>query len=160
MKTFFYLLLLSTFLFSCTNSGNTNSKEISTESNKFDAELAKELNADNYGMKTYVMAFLKRGPNRSQDSITASNLQRSHLDNITKLANAGKLVLAGPFLDTGDLKGIYIFDVATIEEAKKLTESDPAIQQGSLIMELKLWYGSAALLQINEIHKKIAKIEI
>ena len=160
MKTFFYLLLLSTFLFSCTNSGNTNSEEISTESNKFDAELAKELNADNYGMKTYVMAFLKRGPNRSQDSITASNLQRSHLDNITKLANAGKLVLAGPFLDTGDLKGIYIFDVATIEEAKKLTESDPAIQQGSLIMELKLWYGSAALLQINEIHKKIAKIEI
>ncbi|MEX1384282.1 YciI family protein [Lutibacter sp.] len=160
MKTFFYFLLLSTSLFSCTNSGNTNSKEISSESNKFDAELAKKLNADNYGMKTYVMAFLKRGPNRSQDSITAANLQRSHLENITKLANAGKLVLAGPFLDTGDLRGIYIFDVATIEEAKKLTETDPAIQQGSLVMELKLWYGSAALLQINEIHKKIAKIEI
>lgn len=51
MKTFFYLLLLSTFLFSCTNSGKTNSKEIPSESNKFDAELAKELNADNYGMK-------------------------------------------------------------------------------------------------------------
>lgn len=160
MKTFFYFLLLSTSLFSCTNSGNTNSKEISSEENKFDAELAKKLNADNYGMKTYVMAFLKRGPNRSQDSITAANLQRSHLENITKLANAGKLVLAGPFLDTGDLRGIYIFDVATIEEAKKLTETDPAIQQGSLVMELKLWYGSAALLQINEIHKKIAKIEI
>ena len=136
------------------------SKKLSSVSHKFDSALAKKLNADNYGMKTFVMAFLKRGPNRSQDSITASNLQRSHLDNITKLANAGKLVLAGPFLDTGDLKGIYIFDVATIEEAKKLTESDPAIQQGSLVMELKLWYGSAALLQINEIHKTIQKTEI
>lgn len=106
------------------------------------------------------MAFLKRGHNRSQDSITTANLQRSHLDNITKLANAGKLVLAGPFLDVGDLRGIYIFDVSTIEEAKKLTETDPAIQQGSLVMELKLWYGSAALIQINQIHKKIAKIKI
>ena len=111
-------------------------------------------------MKTYVMAFLKRGPNRSQDSITAANLQRSHLDNITKLAQMGKLVVAGPFLDTGDLRGIYIFDVGTIEQAKKLTETDPAIQQGTLVMELKLWYGSAALLKTNEIHKKIAKVEI
>jgi len=48
-------------------------------------------------MKTFVMAFLKRGPNRSQDSITAANLQRLYLNNITKLAKAGKLVLADPF---------------------------------------------------------------
>jgi len=86
-------------------------------------------------MKTFVMAFLKRGPNRSQDSITAANLQRLYLNNITKLAKAGKLVLAGPFLDTGDIRGVYIFDVSTIEEAKTFTETAPAIQQGSLIME-------------------------
>ena len=111
-------------------------------------------------MKTFVMAFLKRGPNRPQDSIAAADLLRSHLDNILTLAQTGKLVVAGPFIDTGDLRGIYIFDVATIEEAKKLTETDPAIQQSSLVMELKLWYGSAALLQINEIHKTIQKTEI
>ena len=111
-------------------------------------------------MKTFVMAFLKRGPNRPQDSIAAADLLRSHLDNILTLAQTEKLVVAGPFIDTGDLRGIYIFDVATIEEAKKLTETDPAIQQSSLVMELKLWYGSAALLQINEIHKTIQKTEI
>lgn len=160
MKTLVSFLLLSVLLISCTNSTNKTSKKTPSKPDAFDAELAKKLNADDYGMKTYVMAFLKRGPNRTQDSISAAKLQRGHLDNITKLAEAGKLVLAGPFLDSGDLRGIYIFDVSTIEEAKKLTETDPAIQQGSLVMELKLWYGSAALLQINETHKKIAKIKI
>jgi len=76
------------------------------------------------------------------------------------LAEEGKLVLAGPFLDDGDLRGIYIFDAKTIEEAEAWTNSDPAVQAGSLIMELHPWYGSAGVMAINEIHKKIAEIEI
>jgi uncharacterized protein YciI len=160
MKSIIYVILMAALAISCTNSTKNTSEESPTELNIFDEDLAKKLNADDYGMKTFVMAFLKRGPNKSQDSITSAKLQRAHLDNITKLAEEGKLVLAGPFLDSGDLRGIYIFDVATLEEAKKLTETDPAIKAGSLAMELKLWYGSAALLKVNEIHKKIAKINI
>ena len=79
--------------------------------------------------------------------------------NITRLANEGVLVLACPFLDDGDLKGIYIFDVESVEEARKLTESDPAAQAGSLIMEMHPWYGSAGVMEINQIHKKVAKIK-
>ena len=130
------------------------------ESQEFDADLAEELGADEYGMKQYIMANLIKGPNRSQDSITAAMLQRAHLDNITRLAEAGKLILAGPFLDDGEVRGIYIFDVKTIEEAKKLTETDPAIQAGRLAMELRPWYGSAALLKVNEIGKRIVKKKI
>ena len=126
----------------------------------FDSVLAQKLGADDYGMRQYVMAFLKRGPNRSQDSTEAAMLQRAHLDNIGRLAEEGKLALAGPFLDNGDLRGIYIFNVKTIEEAEELTKSDPAIQQGRLVMELHPWYGSAGLMQVNEIHNKIAKINI
>lgn len=126
----------------------------------FDEALAKQLGADDYGMKKYVMAFLKAGPNRSGDQQTRMQLQRAHLDNITRLANEGKLVLAGPFLDSGDIRGIYIFDVETIEEAEALTKTDPAIQAGSLIMELHPWYGSAALLKINAWHERIAKRKI
>lgn len=33
---------------------------------QYDETLAKKTGADAYGMKTYVMAFLKTGPNRSQ----------------------------------------------------------------------------------------------
>ncbi|MBK9460256.1 MAG: hypothetical protein IPN94_12680 [Sphingobacteriales bacterium] len=119
--------------------------------------LAQHLGADNYGMKQYVMAFLKAGPNRSQDEETAAKLQTAHLKNIQRLAAEGKLLLAGPFLDDGNVRGIYIFNVPTLDEAEKLTQTDPAIQAGSLVMELHLWYGSAALQQINELHNAIAK---
>lgn len=123
----------------------------------YDSVLAKRLKADEHGMRMYVMAFLKRGPNRGQDSVTAANLQRAHLANIERLAKEGKLVLAGPFMDRGDVRGIYVFDVATIDEAKALTETDPSIQAGRLVMELHPWYSSAALLEVNRIHEKIAK---
>ena len=55
---------------------------------------------------------------------------------------------------------IYVFAVKTIDEAEKLTESDPAVKAGRLIMELHPWFGSAALMEVNEIHKQIAKEEI
>lgn len=121
---------------------------------------AKQYGADEYGMKKYVIAFLKSGPNRESDPVKAQELQKAHLNNIGKMAEAGKLVVAGPFLDNGDLRGIYIFNVETIEEARKLTETDPAIISGSLIMELKPWYGSAALMEVNAIHMTLSKSEI
>jgi len=106
------------------------------------------------------MAFLKAGPNRDQDSTTAANLQTAHLENIGRLAEAGKLSLAGPFMDDGEMRGIYIFNVTTIEEAKKLTETDPAIQAGRLEMELHPWYGSAALMEVNNLHNRLQKKDI
>lgn len=124
---------------------------------RYDSAKAKAWGADDYGMKRYVMAFLKRGPNRPETPEKAKELQAAHLQNIERLAEEGKLVLAGPFLDNGELRGIYIFNVPSVEEAKKLTETDPAIQAGSLIMELKEWYGSAALMAINDLHKSIQK---
>ena len=121
----------------------------------YDAALAKKLKADQYGMRTYVMAFLKAGPNRNRSREDAQKLQQAHMANINRLAAEGKLVLAGPFADDGPLRGIYIFDVATVAEAEALTRSDPAIQAGSLVMELHPWYGSAALMMVNEVHGKI-----
>lgn len=123
----------------------------------YDSALAKRLKADAIGMRKYVMAFLKRGPNRSQDSVTAANLQRAHMENIGRMAKEGKLVLAGPFLDDGELRGIYVFNVETIEEAKALTETDPAIKAGRLVMELHPWYGSAAVQEITAIHERLSK---
>lgn len=123
----------------------------------FNKVLADSLKADEFGMKTYVMAFLKKGPNRNHDEATASQLQRDHLNNISRLAKEGKLIVAGPFLEDGDIRGIYIFNVTTIEEAAKLTATDPAIQAGRLTMELHVWYGSAALMLVNPVHQTIAK---
>ncbi|MCC6461796.1 MAG: hypothetical protein IT260_15075 [Saprospiraceae bacterium] len=126
----------------------------------YDPALAAQLGADDYGMKAYVMAFLKKGPNRSQDSTTAANLQKAHMENIVRMAESGKLVAAGPFLDNGEVRGIYIFNVATVEEARALTASDPAIQAGRLAMELHPWYGSAALQLLVPLHKRLEKKNI
>ncbi len=77
--------------------------------------------------------------------------------NINRMAEEGKLVVAGPFMDDGEWCGIYIFNVTTVEEAKALTETDPAIQAGRLVMELHPWYGSASIVRISDLHKNIAK---
>jgi len=125
----------------------------------FNPELAKEMGADDYGMRKYVMAFLKKGPNRTKDSIKAAELQKAHMANIGRLAEEGKLAIAGPFLDDGELRGIYIFNVETVEKARALTATDPAIKAGSLVMELHPWYGSAALGLVNKNHDKMSKIK-
>jgi uncharacterized protein YciI len=126
----------------------------------YDSTYAKSLGADDYRMRKYVMAFLKEGPNRDQDSAEVAQIQLAHMNNINEMADKGQLVLAGPFLDDTSIKGIYVFAVETVEEAQKLTETDPAIQKGRLIMELHPWYGSAAMMEITDIHTKISKIEI
>ncbi|MBK6673011.1 MAG: hypothetical protein IPG49_05795 [Proteobacteria bacterium] len=123
----------------------------------YDAALATKLRADDIGMRMYVMALLKAGPNRNRPPEEARALQAAHMANINRLAAEGKLVLAGPFGDDGPLRGIYIFDVATVAEAEALTRTDPAVQAGQLAMELHPWYGSAALMMVNEVHAKIQK---
>lgn len=124
---------------------------------EYDSLLAAELGADAYGMRTYVLALLKAGPNRSQDSTEAARLQRAHMDNIQRMADEGQLVLAGPFIDSGELRGIYVFDAESVEEAREMTMTDPAVQAGRLEMELHRWYGSAALLELEDIQRRITR---
>jgi uncharacterized protein YciI len=90
-------------------------------------------------LKAYYLVLLKKGPNRTQDSATAAKIQKDHLDNINRLASIGKLNVAGPFLDDGDMRGIFIFDSGNEQEVRSLVESDPAIIAGRLIYELHPW---------------------
>lgn len=155
------LIFFSSFFIAnfCKAQPSLSNEDIS-DSPVYDSILAKKTGADQYGMRTYYFAYLKVGPNRSQDSLQAAKLQRAHMDNIGRLANEGKLIVAGPFLDKGEVRGIYIFCVNSLEEAKALTETDPAVQAGRLVMDIHPWYGSAAMMLIPDLHKKVAKIEI
>ena len=135
-------------------------KKIENKKPVFDSSLAKKLGADDYGMKKYVMAFLREGKNKNLDSVESANLQIAHLKNIIRLADEGKLIVAGPFLDDQPVRGIFIFNVSSIEEAKKLTGTDPAIRAGVLEMDLRPWYGSAALIEAIRLHKIIEKKSI
>jgi len=159
--TSFHLLVILTSL-SCGTTEDVIQSTIKTEEMEegFDAALSEKLGADEYGMKKYIFANLKRGENRNLSKDEASALQRKHLENIARLADEGKLWLAGPFLDDGEVRGIYIFNVETIEEAEALVNSDPAIRAGTLEMELRPWYGTAALGMVNEYHAKLQKTNV
>ena len=93
--------------------------------------------ADN--LKPYFLVILKKGPTRNQDSVTAAKIQKAHLENINHMAASGKLNVAGPFLDEGDMRGIFIFDSGNEDEVKKLVENDPAVKAGRLIYEIHPW---------------------
>ncbi|SHG32786.1 YciI family protein [Pedobacter caeni] len=129
------------------------------ENNKnYDEKLAKELNADEYGMKVYVLAILKTGIEKSFSKAKQDSVFKGHMTNIGKLVTDGKLVVAGPLgKNDKNYRGIFILDVPTIEEAKKLVDTDPAIQSKLLDVDLIIWYGSAALKETLKIHSKIEK---
>ena len=123
----------------------------------YDSILAKKLHADNYGMKMYVFVMLKTGTNTLTDKAAKDKAFQGHMKNIQKMADEGKLAVAGPFENGGNNRGIFILNVSTFEEAKALLEGDTAIKEKYLEPELTQWYGSAALMETPEIHKKIQK---
>lgn len=123
----------------------------------FDAALAQKLGADDYGMHSYVLVILKTGPNKMPAGPERDAMFRGHFANIKRLANEGKLVLAGPFDGTSDWRGMFVFDAKTVDEAKALTATDPVIESGEMVAEYHVYYGSAALKLVNETHAKIQK---
>jgi len=125
MKSYTTGILFTLFLFSISLNTLTAQTDIEKE----------------YQMKQYFMVFLKAGPNRSQDSLTTTKIQEGHLNNIARLVNEKKMVLAGPFMDDGPYMGIFVFDVATKEEVIQLLQTDTAVKAGRLDYEIHPWYG-------------------
>ena len=100
-------------------------------------------------MRTYYMGLLRRGPawsaERTPEVIAIS---KGHMDHIGEMAKSGALLVAGPFLDAkgpGDLMGVFIFGVATIDEARALAEADPAVKAGRFTVEVKPWMAGKGL---------------
>jgi len=91
-------------------------------------------------MNTVYLALLKKGPNRTEkETPEVQELQKAHIANIERLAKLGKIVAAGPFGDDGNLRGIFVFRVSSLEEAQELCATDPMIKVGRLTAELHPW---------------------
>ncbi len=123
----------------------------------FDADLAQSLGADDYGMRSYVLVILKTGPAEITDEARRKELFAGHFSNMARLAADEKLAVAGPFIEGGEKRGLFIFNVADIAEAEDLVKTDPAVAAGIFTPELTKFYGSAALMTINETHARIQK---
>lgn len=95
--------------------------------------------ADPVTVETVYFGFLNRGPNRGQDAETAKRLQEEHLRYMDGQSKEGRLVVAGPFMVDTPRRGIVIYRVPTMEEAKQRAEADPMVKAGRLAVELHPW---------------------
>lgn len=127
----------------------------------YDAALAQKTGADDMGMRKYVLVILKTSAKPMPKGPERDKMFQGHFANIKRLSDAGKLIVAGPFGDRntgeGSWRGMFVFAVPTIDEAKALTATDPVLQNGEMIAEYHELYSTAALMLIPETYLKVAK---
>lgn len=125
----------------------------------YDKVLAEKLGGDDYGMKSYFLVILKTGMNTTTDRDLIVQSFRGHLDNIQKMTEEGKIVVAGPLgKNENSYRGIFILNnIDSEEDVRELLLTDPAIENGLLDFEIFTWYGSAALPEYLPVSDKIWK---
>jgi len=124
---------------------------------RYDAALAESLGADERGMRSYVLVVLKTGPTKVPDGEKRTQMFAGHMANIQRLADEKKLVFAGPLDGIDGWRGIFIFAAPDIATAKTYVSTDPVIINGEMIAEYHVLYGSAGLMMMNEINRRISK---
>ncbi|MES2882449.1 MAG: hypothetical protein V4676_09900 [Bacteroidota bacterium] len=145
--------VFSIMLFICCLAANAQ-----VTNSKYDKALADSLNADEYGMKMYVLVILKTGSNTTASKSTSDSLFGGHMQNIKRMVADGKLAVAGPLKkNEKNYRGIFILNVKTVDEANLLLANDPAISAKLLDAEVYSWYGSAALPMYLPASDKIGK---
>ncbi len=95
-----------------------------------------------YMMKKYFIVYLKAGPNQDHNPEEAAKIQKGHRDNMNMLAKQGSLCIAGPMGDDGDVRGIMILSVPTLEEVEDMVAKDPAVIARRLIMDIQPFWAA------------------
>ncbi len=96
-----------------------------------------------FEFETFQLVLLVRPADRKEiPRAEAEAIQAQHLAHLTRMAESGKMMVAGPFGDQSDpsLRGACLYRVATAEEARALAEADPAVKAGRLRVEVVTWY--------------------
>lgn len=120
-----------------------------------DPALAAKFGADERGMRPYVLVILKTGSNKMPGGPERDAMFRGHFANMQRLSDEGKLVLAGPLDGVDGWRGLFVFAVADIEQARQLAATDPVLVNGEMVAEYHAYYGSAALIGLPDVHKRL-----
>lgn len=95
-----------------------------------------------YHMKQYWFALYTTGDAAPLDSATSATTLKAHLDYQDMQAKRGLIVMAGPYGDNGNWRGLLLYDVDTKEEVEGYLKADPFVQAGQLKYEIHPWYGA------------------
>ena len=111
----------------------------SDDKEKSDKKDEAKVEAEMASPTTYVVGIVTRGENWEQDSLKALELQESHVKFLEFLRKQEKLIASGPLTTNMDARGLYIFNVSTIEEATAIMSRDKAIEEGWIRMDFHIW---------------------
>lgn len=84
--------------------------------------------------RRYIVGLLRNGPATVPGKFTTLQLS-----SIQQWKRDDSIVIGGLSPGDSDLRGLYIFQVDSIEEAEALVAPDPAIQSGQLRFEFHTW---------------------
>jgi uncharacterized protein YciI len=100
-------------------------------------------------MEQYVVGLMYRGEKWEPSSPGGRELLRQHPAFVGKLVEQGVMAVAGPFGETGDLNGIFIYRVRA-DQAAKLVQDDILVKAGYLKPELHPWITAKGVLAPGE----------
>lgn len=129
------ITILAIVLCACTHH---EQKKAITESAKYDLE--SDTTVHTKEMKRFWLVELKKGPNRNQDSVSRAKIQAAHIANIERLAQEGKIIMAGPIGVEDDLQGIFLMNCKDSTEVESFVKKDTAVMTGRLIMKYYPWW--------------------
>jgi uncharacterized protein YciI len=103
----------------------------------------------------FVFVLLKTGPKSAEMSAgEKAKVMSGHMANIIRLADERKLVIAGPFskpLSEPDWRGLFVFDVAEVAEAQRLTATDPGVIAGVFVSEAHPWRATSHIRKLHDL---------
>ena len=109
----------------------------------------------------YTFVFLRApadAPELSEDELATA--MAGHFQNMGRLAEEGKLLVAGPLgpprVDPAH-RGVFLFDVEAVDEARELASSDPAVAAGVFELEVLPFRTSAPLRRLLELERGVTR---
>ncbi len=149
-----FLLIFSLASWGCSTKEPQKKNLVHAE---YDEALANQLGADQYGMKNYIVCFLKPGKLKIISQDTHNKIKSENKEFIRQLVKNGHLVMLGHFTENKSFRMQLVLNVSTVKDAQELVSELPKVKEGLLIPEFTPWYGPAALAELKSIHNKISK---
>jgi uncharacterized protein YciI len=84
------------------------------------------------------LVLFRPGPKWMNDRTVFAQPLQPHAKYMQQLYDAGKLILAGPFLDNSG--GMAVVSVSSDEDLREILASEPAIGEGIFVAETHPWY--------------------
>jgi len=109
------------------------------------------------GERDYVFVFIKTGPVTNLSPEAQREAFEGHFSNMKRLAEAGELLIAGPFgnpKSDPDHWGLFVIDETTLEGGMAHAETDPTTKAGVFVLEEHLFTTDEPLVELLRLEKE------